>query len=321
MKIHNVNSNGDRLDLYLMVLFPDISRSKIQSLIKTEQILINGEPSKSSYILKGHEIISYNIVSLAERNVDKTPQILSEEIDLDVIHEDENIIIINKKSGIVVHPGAGNWSGTVLNGLINKIDSKSFDSNPGIVHRLDKETSGVMIVAKNYSAHSFISKQFEDRKVKKIYNALVWGKVKQNGVIKGNIVRNNRDRKIFRMTESKGRYSMTNYQRLDILGPFSYLELSPQTGRTHQIRVHMKSIGHPIVSDSAYSGGKTMIKSFHVKYTSLIKRVLKLIDRVALHAKSIEFINPSSMKRVKYSVPLPSDLSEVINILEDDESL
>ena len=316
MKRHNVNSKGDRLDLYLLGLFPDISRSKIQSLIKSKQILVDGKSSKSSYILKGSEIILYEIIRSISPN-NKEESILFEKMELDILHEDKNIIVINKKAGLVVHPGAGNLKGTLLNGLIDRIDTKLFDSTPGIVHRLDKETSGVMIVAKNYKSHSFISKQFEKREVKKIYNALVWGRIKDSGVIEGNMTRNNKNRKIFRMTEKDGRFSKTIYNLLDAFGPFSYLELLPETGRTHQIRVHMKSVGHPIVSDTSYSGGKSMIKSFHVKYSHIIKRVLKLMDRVALHAQSIEIVNPSTMRKEKYLAPTPNDLKNTINMLSN----
>ncbi len=318
MNLHNVSSKGDRFDLYVMKLFPDISRSKIQSLIKSKQILINSESSKPSYILKGTEVISYDDIHL-RNNCEKETHILKEDINIDILYEDKNIIIINKIAGLVVHPGSGNWTGTLLNGLIDKIDSTSFNANPGIVHRLDKETSGVMIIAKNYSAHNFISRQFEKREVKKVYNALVWGQPKKDGLIEGNIVRHNRDRKTFKMTKEHGRYSKTSYKILNIFEPFSYLELLPETGRTHQIRVHMKSIGHPIVSDSAYSGGESMIKSFHIKYSSIIKKVLNMINRVALHAQSIEFVNPTTMKTEKYSSPLPVDMCNAMKILSSDE--
>ena len=320
MKSHSVNSSGERFDLYLINLLPDISRSKIQSLIKSNQILINGKSSKSSYILKGSEIISYEEGSiLVDDNKDNS--VLEEDIKLDILYEDENIIVVNKQSGLVVHPGAGNWTGTLLNGLISKIDSKSFKSNPGIVHRLDKETSGVMIVSKNHSAHNFISKQFEMREVRKVYNALVWGRIEGNGIIEGNIIRNSRNRKIFTITDGEGRYSKTSYKSLDTFGPFSLIELYPETGRTHQIRVHMKSVGHPIVSDVAYSGGDFMIKSFHIKYLYSIKSVLKLINRVALHASSIEFVNPTTMEREKYSSPLSDDMHSAIKFLNNNELL
>ena len=227
----------------------------------------------------------------------------------------------DKSPGMVVHPGAGNYSGTILNGLIDKIDYSQFESNPGIVHRLDKETSGVMIVAKNFKTHAFLSKQFESREVKKIYRAIVWGKCNESGLIEGNIVRNDRNIKSFILGKSdKGRYSKTTYKLIDQYGPLSYLEIIPSTGRTHQIRVHMKSIGHPIIFDDVYGGGIKMIKSFHVKYTKLLKSIFKSMNRVALHAKSIKFLHPNK-DVVEYDAPIPEDFKKVINLARANEPL
>ena len=169
--------------------------------------------------------------------------------------------------------------------------------------------------------HSFIAKQFEERAVNKIYHALVWGTVDKAGTIEGNIIRNSKDRKTFILTSAPGRYSKTDYSLINNIGPISYIKLKPSTGRTHQIRVHMKSIGHPILSDIKYSGGESMIKSFHVKYTNILKRVMKTIDRVALHAKSIEIIHPATKKKVKFSAPIPKDMKEAIKLLENNESI
>ena len=319
MKLHRVNSSGLRVDVYLFDLIPDLTRSKIQSLIKLQQILIDDKPTKPSYVLKGNEKVSYSLDSLSTTTLNT---IKAEDMKLNIIHEDNDIIVINKDPGIVVHPGAGNYSGTILNGIIDKIDQTNFNSTPGIVHRLDKETSGVMIIAKNFKAHTLISKQFEERKVKKIYKALVWGKCEDKGVIEGNIIRNKKNRKLFILSNSKkGRFSKTEFRLIDSFGPISYLELKPQTGRTHQIRVHMKSIGHPILSDTAYSGGTKMIKSFHVKYIKFLKEVLYIIKRVALHAELIEFIHPSTNKKVKFKTKIPSDLQKVINLTKKHESL
>ena len=237
-------------------------------------------------------------------------------MELNIIFEDKHIIVINKAAGLVVHPGAGNHSGTLLNGVIDKIDSSSFESTPGLVHRLDKETSGVIIIAKNYRTHSFLSKQFEERSVKKIYYALVWGNLERGGTIKGNIIRNPRDRKSFILTTAPGRDSSTDFKIISNMGPISYIELEPKTGRTHQIRVHMKSVGHPILSDRTYSGGKSMIKSYHVNYTNILKRAINKIDRVALHAKSIEIIHPSTKKKQKFTAPVPDDMKDTIKILK-----
>ena len=319
MKLHSVKENGLRIDLYLFDLFPDLTRSKIQSLIKAHKILLDNKPTKPSYILKGNEKIQYNLQFESDK-IEKS--IESEDMDINIIHEDSEIIVINKNPGIVVHPGAGNYTGTILNGLIDKIDRTSFNSTPGIVHRLDKETSGVMIIAKNFKSHAFLSKQFEQREVNKVYKALVWGSCDDSGVIEGYIVRNGKNRKSFILSETnRGRHSKTKYKLIEKLGPISYLELKPHTGRTHQIRVHMKSIGHPIISDGTYSGGSKMIRSFHVKYTKLLKKVLSCIDRVALHAESIEFIHPSTNKKVMFEAGCPDDFNKTVEIIRNYESI
>ena len=318
MKSISVASSGERIDIYLFHLFPDLTRSRIQSLIKSQNILLNNKPTKASFILKGNEEIQYNFQPISKKSFN---QIKAEKLDVNIIYEDNDIIIIDKSPGMVVHPGAGNYSGTILNGLIDKIDYGQFESNPGIVHRLDKETSGVMIVAKNFKTHAFLSKQFESREVKKIYRAIVWGKCNESGLIEGNIVRNDRNRKSFILSKSdKGRYSKTTYKLIDQYGPLSYLEIMPSTGRTHQIRVHMKSIGHPIIFDDVYGGGIKMIKSFHVKYTKLLKSIFKSMDRVALHAKSIKFLHPNK-DIVEYDTPTPDDFKKVINLAMANEPL
>ena len=318
MKSISVASSGERIDIYLFHLFPDLTRSRIQSLIKSQNILLNNKPTKPSFILKGNEEIQYNFQTISEKS---SNEIKAEKLDLNITYEDNNIIILDKTPGIVVHPGAGNHSGTILNGLIDKIDYSQFESNPGIVHRLDKETSGVMIVAKNFKTHAFLSKQFESREVKKIYRAIVWGKCNESGLIEGNIIRNDRNRKSFILSKSdKGRYSKTTYKLIDQYGPLSYLEIIPSTGRTHQIRVHLKSIGHPIIFDDVYGGGIKMIKSFHVKYTKLLKSIFKSMNRVALHAKSIKFLHPNK-DVVEFDAPIPDDFKKVINLAKANEPL
>ena len=318
MKSISVASSGERIDIYLFHLFPDLTRSRIQSLIKSQNILLNNKPTKPSFILKGNEEIQYNFQTISEKSFN---EIKAEKLDLNITYEDNNIIILDKTPGMVVHPGAGNYSGTILNGLIDKIDYSQFESNPGIVHRLDKETSGVMIVAKNFKTHAFLSKQFESREVKKIYRAIVWGKCNESGLIEGNIVRNDRNIKSFILGKSdKGRYSKTTYKLIDQYGPLSYLEIIPSTGRTHQIRVHMKSIGHPIIFDDVYGGGIKMIKSFHVKYTKLLKSIFKSMNRVALHAKSIKFLHPNK-DVVEYDAPIPDDFKKVISLARANEPL
>ena len=301
-----------RLDQYLVCKLPDYSRSKIQNLIKLGQVTINGEPAKSSLILHGNESVECHFEPQL-----KDESVIGEAMDLNIIFEDDYLAVINKPSGLVVHPGSGNWSGTLLNGLVHHFNNLShIDSlRPGIVHRLDKDTSGLIIIAKTDQAHEFMSEQFAQRKVKKQYLALAWGKLEDKGLIKGEMGRHTRDRKLFTMVESGGRDSSTEYKVEDYYPPLSWVRLFPKTGRTHQLRVHLKSIGHPIFCDDSYGGGGKYAKSFHVKYTQLLNRLLKMVNRVALHAHSLEFSHPSTKELMKFEASIPEDLNRALEIL------
>ncbi|MBC8312589.1 MAG: RluA family pseudouridine synthase [Candidatus Marinimicrobia bacterium] len=301
-----------RLDQYLVCKLPDYSRSKIQNLIKLGQVTINGEPAKSSLILHGNESVECHFEPQL-----KDESVIGEAMDLNIIFEDDYLAVINKPSGLVVHPGSGNWSGTLLNGLVHHFNNLShIDSlRPGIVHRLDKDTSGLIIIAKTDQAHEFMSEQFAQRKVKKQYLALAWGKLEDKGLIKGEMGRHTRDRKLFTMVESGGRDSSTEYKVEDYYPPLSWVRLFPKTGRTHQLRVHLKSIGHPIFCDDSYGGGAKYAKSFHVKYTQLLNRLLKMVNRVALHAHSLEFSHPSTKELMKFEASIPEDLNRALEIL------
>jgi len=314
--IFNVQESNIRLDQYLVKMLPDYSRSKIQSFIKLGQVQISGEPVKPSLLLNGSEIINCNFTKLLNND-----ELLKQEMELDIIYEDDSLAVINKPSGLVVHPGSGNHSNTLLNGILYHFEKLSRDQSfrPGIVHRLDKETSGVILIAKNDKTHDNLSQQFSDRKVEKEYRALVWGHVDDKGLIEGQIARHSKQRKLFTVVESGGKKSITNYKLLNYYAPFSWLQLYPKTGRTHQLRVHLKSIGHPIFFDSAYGGGLKYSKSFHVKYTQKINKVVKNLSRVALHAYSIVFTHPESNKKMKFIAPIPNDLNNAIKEVQIEE--
>lgn len=305
-----------RLDQYLVCKLPNYSRSKIQNLIKLGQVIINGEPAKSSLILHGNEFIECRFEPHK-----KDESVIGEPMELNIIFEDNYLAVINKPSGLVVHPGSGNWSGTLLNGLVHHFNNLSHKDSlrPGIVHRLDKDTSGLIIIAKTDQAHDFMSEQFSQRKVKKQYLALAWGKLGDKGIIKGEMGRHTRDRKLFSMVGSGGRDSSTNYKLDKYYPPLSWVRLYPETGRTHQLRVHLKSIGHPIFCDNAYGGGAKYAKSFHVKYTQILNRLIKTVNRVALHAHTIEFAHPSTNEILKFEAPIPEDLNRALEILENDK--
>ena len=310
-----VNQNPIRLDQYLTQKLPEYSRSKIQQYIKLGQVTINGEVSKPSSILQGNEKVECNFEPIAGE-ID----IIPEKIDLNILYEDDHLVVVNKPTGLVVHPGSGNYSGTLLNGLKYHFNSlsRSDSQRPGIVHRLDKETSGVILIAKTDKAHDHLSSQFSERAVRKEYMALAWGKMDEEGIIRGEISRHPGNRQIFKVVDSDGRDAHTHYELLEHLAPLSLVKLLPKTGRTHQLRVHLKSIGHPIFGDSAYGGGMKLAKSFHVKYTQILNRLGKIINRVALHAQLLEIIHPETKGKILFEAPLPGDMQKGLEILRNE---
>ena len=310
---YEVDEENIRLDQFLVKKLTDISRSKIQLAIKSGQVLVDGEKLKSSAILKGDEKVEGVFV------VNVQDEILAENIPLDILYEDDDLAIINKITGMVVHPGTGNYNGTLVNALIYhfKLLSALNDSRPGIVHRLDKDTSGVIIIAKNDKSHQLLSKQFADRTVKKVYKAIAWGGVPGKGEVKGLIGRHPANRKAFKMVNNLGRESLTRFVVEEHLPPLSFVTLYPKTGRTHQIRVHLKSIGHPILADDMYGGGKKMIKSFHVKYTQILNRLFKNVNRVALHAEKLEITHPTTGNKMKFQASIPDDMVNALNLLRN----
>jgi len=308
-----VDEENIRLDQFLVKKLTDVSRSKIQLAIKSGQVLVDGEKLKSSAILKGVENVEGELL------VEVQDDIIAEDIPLNILYEDDDLAIINKISGMVVHPGSGNYSGTLVNALVFHFQSLSGlnDSRPGIVHRLDKDTSGVIVIAKNDKSHQHLSRQFAERKVKKVYKAIAWGGVPEEGEIEGLIGRHPANRKVFKMVNNLGRKSLTTFMVEEHLSPLSFVTLHPKTGRTHQIRVHLKSIGHPILADEMYGGGKKMIKSFHVKYTQLLNRLFKNMNRVALHAEKLEVTHPTTGKKMRFQAPIPDDMVNALNLLRN----
>jgi len=308
-----VNEENIRLDHFLAKKLTDVSRSKIQLAIKSGQVLVDGEKLKSSTILKGDEKVE------GELHVELEDVILGEDIPLDIIFEDDELAIINKTSGMVVHPGSGNYNGTLVNALVYHFKSLSqlYNARPGIVHRLDKDTSGVIVIAKTDKSHRLLSQQFAERKVKKVYKAIAWGSVSEKGDIKGLIGRHPANRKAFKMVRNLGRESLTRFVLTEHLPPLSLVTLYPKTGRTHQIRVHLKSIGHPIVADELYGGGKNMIKSFHVKYIQLLNILFKNMNRLALHAEKLEIIHPLTGSKMRFQASMPNDMVNALDLLRN----
>ena len=304
-----------RLDSFLTRQINQFSRTKIQKIINEGHVKVDGFIVKSSFILKGKEVISYELKS-TENNID---YVVPEKMNLNVLFEDNDIIVINKSAGIVVHPAIGNKTGTLLNGLLyhcKDLSEISMD-RPGVIHRLDKNTSGVIVFAKNDRAHYYISDQFAERKVKKKYIALVWGKLVKNGSIKGKIKRNPKNRLGFILNDKIGKDSFSEYRVIENFDiPVTLVNIFPKTGRTHQIRVHLSSIGHPIINDHLYGGGEaSRINSFHEKNRSSLLKVCNLSKRVSLHASEIEFKHPSNKKIIKFKADLSNDIYNAINYL------
>jgi len=310
------NSINMRLDKYLSENLDQLSRSKIQNLINDGKVMINGEQEKSSYRLNGNE----SIVVYLDEDETLINNHVAQEIPLTIIHEDDDILIIDKQAGLVVHPGTGMNDNTLLNGLLYYTSSLSDINGPsrlGIVHRLDKDTSGIMVVAKTNSAHKFIAEQFEKRNIIKTYKSLTWGIWEiTGGSIDSPIKRKRSDPTVFTVDKT-GRNAFTSYKVENSWRYISKVQFKPKTGRTHQIRVHSSFMGHPIISDNKYGGGENRVKGFLPEVSKELKTILQIFNRQALHAYSIEFIHPKTKDNVKYISPLPNDFKDAIAMLNE----
>ena len=310
------NSINMRLDKYLSENLDQLSRSKIQNLINDGKVMINGEQEKSSYRLNGNE----SIVVYLDEDETSTKNHVAQEIPLTIIHEDDDILIIDKQAGLVVHPGTGMNDNTLLNGLLYYTSSLSDINGPsrlGIVHRLDKDTSGIMVVAKTNSAHKYIAEQFEKRNIIKTYISLTWGIWEiTEGSIDSPIKRKRSDPTVFTVDKT-GRNAFTSYKVENSWRYISKVQFKPKTGRTHQIRVHSSFMGHPIISDNKYGGGENRVKGFLPEVSKELKTILQIFNRQALHAYSIEFIHPKTKDNVKYISPLPNDFKDAIAMLNE----
>ena len=308
---------GIRLDHYLTNKFPKYSRSRIQNLIRSSKILVNNMQCKTGYKLELNDLITINHPHPKEEGYSK---ITPEPMNLNILFEDEDLAIIDKPSGLVVHPGKGNRSGTLVNGLLHHFCNLS-DSNglirPGIVHRLDKNTSGLIIIAKNNDAHQNLSQQFKDRDVKKEYCALTWGLWKEKeGQIESGLLRDKKDPTKYSISEN-GKKSITFFKVIKEFQHCSLTKFIPKTGRTHQIRVHSASLGYPIFGDAKYGGGISKTKGYMEEYSKEYHRLISNFDRYALHAKKLEFFHPNTKSVVKFESSLPKEFIELIKNLDN----
>ena len=310
-------SHGNRIDKFLQSQFKELSRTRLQNLIRSGHVKLNSAKIyEASKKIKNEDKIEVNFPE------PKETLIKPNKIPLDILYDDNDLIIINKPPGVVVHPGAGNYENNIVNGLLfkyqNKLSSVGGKLRPGIVHRIDKDTSGVIVVAKNDAAHINLSKQFSDHTIKRTYEALVWGSIRpKSGKINEKISRSIKNRQLMAVRKDKGKKAITNYKTLEIfqnlnLPKVSLIECKLETGRTHQIRVHMNFRGNPILGDKSYGKSKRKFK----KINANIEKKINNFNRQALHAKSLCFVHPKTGKEIFFEAERPKDFDTLIKSLK-----
>lgn len=302
-----------RIDKFLMHRIENASRNRIQNAIDLGNVLVNERPIKPSYKVKPKDIISV-VLPHPPRDTEVYP----EDIPLDIVYEDHDLLIVDKPAGMVVHPGYNNYSGTLVNGLVFHFQQlpqlPGNDGRPGLVHRIDKDTSGLLVISKNERSMAFLAKQFFDHTITRKYLALVWGDLSEDGTITGYIGRSIRDRRVMSIydEEEKGKWAVTHYKVIERFNYVTLIECQLETGRTHQIRAHMKHIGHPLFNDASYGGDKIIKGTVFSKYRQFIDNCFEIMPRQALHATSLGFIHPVTQKNIYFESPLPEDFSRVL---------
>lgn len=304
-----------RVDKYLFERLVNSSRNRIQEAADAGLIMANGKPVKSSYKVKPCDVLT---VMMDRPRYDN--DIIPEDIPLDIVYEDNDLMVVNKPAGLVVHPGCGNYHGTLVNAIAWHLkDNPKYDPNDpqvGLVHRIDKDTSGLLVVAKTPDAKTHLGLQFYNKTTKRKYNALVWGVVENNeGTIEGNIGRNPKDRMQMAVLSdpAQGKHAVTHYRVLERLGYVTLVECVLETGRTHQIRVHMKHIGHTLFNDERY-GGNEILKGTHFsKYKQFVNNCFETCPRQALHAMTLGFVHPRTGEEMFFTSPLPEDMTNLID--------
>lgn len=303
-----------RIDKFLMDRLPNVTRNKVQSGIKDGFVMVNGASVKPNYKVHPDDVI---VVAMPEPPRDT--EVVPENIPLNIVFEDDHLLVVNKPAGMVVHPAYNNWSGTLVNALTYHFQHLPSMANnegrPGLVHRIDKDTSGLLVVAKDEKSMAGLARQFFDHSIERTYYALVWGEPEEDmGTINVNLGRSEKDRRITVAIEdgSRGRHAITHYKVLKRLRYVSLIQCNLETGRTHQIRAHLKYIGHPLFNDATYGGDKVVKGTKFSKYKSFVDNCFKIIPRQALHAKSLGFVHPISGMLEQFNTELPDDFKEVI---------
>lgn len=308
----NPEQNGERLDRFLIKKTEDISRTYLQKLIRDGAVTVNDKiPKLPSYTLRSGDQVCLNLP-----HPKPLETLQPEDIPLDILYEDSHLIVLNKPAGMLVHPASGVNSGTLVNALLSHCTDLSGIGGverPGIVHRLDKDTSGILVVAKSYVVHRNLSMQFEEHTITRQYVAVVCGMPENiTGTIDAQIARSRRDRRRMTSVKSDGRYAITHYQVLEIYNRFALLQLTLETGRLHQIRVHLQHIGHPVAADPIYGGEQRALDDAE---TQPLKHALLSLKRQALHARTLKFEHPITQEQMHFSAPKPADLYRLVNEL------
>lgn len=301
-----------RVDKFLQNLLKNTSRNKIQQSASAGNIRVNEEKVKSNYKVKAGDIVQV-VLSYPPREVELIPQ----DLPLEIVYEDQDVIVVHKAPGMVVHPGYGNHDGTLVNALLYHFQNLPGlnKERPGLVHRLDRDTSGIMVVAANERSMAHLANQFFERSTERTYHALVWGNVEEDeGTIVGNIGRSPKNRKIYQVYEEEemGKHAITHYRVVERLGYVTLVECKLETGRTHQIRVHMKHIGHTLFNDKEYGGDKILKGTTFTKYKQFVENCFAICPRQALHAKTLGFEHPTSEERLSFNSQLPDDMQTLI---------
>ena len=306
--------NPLRIDKFLSNFIENTSRSKIQQAADAGNIRVNGISVKSNYKVKPNDEIK-----VVMSHPPHTNTIIPQDLPIDIVYEDDHVIVVNKAPGMVVHPGHGNYSGTLVNALkfhFDNLPSMSADmERPGLVHRIDKDTSGLLVIAKTEFAMNHLAQQFSSRTTRRLYYAVVWGNVEDDqGTITGHIGRHLTDRMQMAVFEdgSHGKHAVTHYKVLERLGYITVLECKLETGRTHQIRAHMKHIGHTLFNDERYGGDKILKGTTFTKYKQFVENCFQICPRQALHAKTLGFEHPKTGKMMDFECPVPEDISAML---------
>ncbi|GAA4418413.1 RluA family pseudouridine synthase [Nibrella viscosa] len=303
-----------RVDRYLMDRIQNATRTKIQAAIDTESVKVNDRPTKASYKVKPLDVITVSLPH-PPRETDIAP----ENIPLTIVYEDADLLVLNKPPGMVVHPAHGNWSGTVVNALVYHFQhlptSQNGAARPGLVHRIDKDTSGLMVIAKTEYAMTHLARQFFEHTIERTYNALVWGIPNPAaGTITGHVGRSVKDRRVMAVYPdgSQGKHAVTHYKTLETLQYVSLVQCKLETGRTHQIRAHMKHIGHPLFNDATYGGNRILRGSPNGSFKAFVDNAFALLPRQALHAKSLGFQHPRTKEWLQFDSELPDDFKAAL---------